>query len=93
MVHEVRTGKRTRMSFSRIEEVLDMPDLIEIQKNSYRRFVESDLREVLSDGLKDDDAEIAGLAATLAATLIDKALIARVSVASGTSAGHSGSRA
>ena len=49
MVHEVRTGKRTRMSFSRIEEVLDMPDLIEVQKNSYRRFVETDLREVLSD--------------------------------------------
>ncbi|MEL7610817.1 MAG: DNA-directed RNA polymerase subunit beta [Bacillota bacterium] len=49
MVHEVRTGKRTRMSFSRIEEVLDMPDLIEVQKNSYRRFVENDLREVLSD--------------------------------------------
>ncbi len=40
---------RTRMSFSRIDEVLDMPDLIEVQKNSYRRFLEEDLREVLAD--------------------------------------------
>ena len=40
---------RKRMSFSRIEEVLDMPDLIEVQKNSYRRFLDTDLREVLSD--------------------------------------------
>ena len=40
---------RKRMSFSRIDEVLDMPDLIEVQKNSYRRFLEADLREVLAD--------------------------------------------
>lgn len=40
---------RKRMSFSRIEEVLDMPNLIEVQKNSYRRFLEEDLREVLND--------------------------------------------
>ncbi len=40
---------RKRMSFSRIEEVLDMPDLIEVQKNSYRRFLQEDLREVLAD--------------------------------------------
>ncbi len=50
MVHEIAMGKRrTRMSFSRIEEVLDMPDLIEVQKNSYKRFLHEDLREVLSD--------------------------------------------
>ncbi len=50
MVHEVHMGKlRKRMSFSRIDEVLDMPDLIEVQKNSYRRFLEEDLREVLAD--------------------------------------------
>lgn len=40
---------RKRMSFSRIDEVLDMPDLIEVQKDSYRRFLETDLREVLAD--------------------------------------------
>ncbi|MBQ3109402.1 MAG: DNA-directed RNA polymerase subunit beta, partial [Clostridia bacterium] len=49
MVHEVQMGKRTRMSFSRIDEVLDMPDLIEVQKNSYQRFIDEDLREVLAD--------------------------------------------
>ena len=49
MVHEVNYGKRNRMSFSKIEEVLDMPDLIEIQKNSYNSFLETGLREVLSD--------------------------------------------
>ena len=40
MVHEVKIGKRNRMSFSKIEEVLDMPDLIEIQKDSYNSFLE-----------------------------------------------------
>ena len=49
MVHEVKMGKRTRMSFSRINEVLDMPDLIEVQKNSFERFLAEDLREVLND--------------------------------------------
>ena len=49
MVHEVNFGKRSRMSFSKIEEVLDMPDLIEIQKNSYNSFLEVGLREVLND--------------------------------------------
>lgn len=49
MVHEVQYGLRKRMSFSRIDEVLDIPDLIEVQRNSYRRFAEHDLREVLND--------------------------------------------
>ncbi len=49
MVHEVKIGKRDRMSFSKIAEVLDMPDLIEIQKNSYDSFLKFGLREVLSD--------------------------------------------
>ena len=50
MVHEVQMGKlRTRMSFSRINEALEMPNLIEVQKNSYQRFLDTDLREVLSD--------------------------------------------
>ena len=50
MVHEVQMGKlRKRMSFSSIDEVLEMPNLIEVQKNSYRRFLDFDLREVLAD--------------------------------------------
>ena len=45
MVHEVQMGKlRKRQSFSHIDEILDMPDLIEVQKNSYRRFLEVDMR-------------------------------------------------
>ena len=40
---------RKRMSFSRIDEVLEMPDLIEVQKSSYKRFLDYDLREVLAD--------------------------------------------
>ncbi|NLT97424.1 MAG: DNA-directed RNA polymerase subunit beta [Christensenellaceae bacterium] len=49
MVHEVKIGKRSRMSFSKIQEVLEMPDLIEVQKNSYKAFLETGLREVLND--------------------------------------------
>ena len=49
MVHAIKVGKRERMSFSRIEEVLEMPDLIEIQKNSYERFLKEDLREVFNE--------------------------------------------
>ena len=49
MMHDVKMGQRTRKSFSRIQEVLDMPDLIEVQKNSYYRFLKEDLKEVLDD--------------------------------------------
>ncbi len=49
MVHDVQLGKRIRKSFSHIEEVLEMPDLIEIQKNSYERFLHEELRDALND--------------------------------------------
>ena len=45
----MQMGKRTRMSFARIEEALAVPDLIEVQKNSYRNFLKEGLREVLAD--------------------------------------------
>ena len=48
-MHDVQMGKKTRKSFSKIREVLDMPDLIEIQKNSYYRFLKEDLKEVFDD--------------------------------------------
>ena len=49
-VHDVQMGKgRIRKSFASIDEVVEMPDLIEIQKNSYERFLKEDLREVLND--------------------------------------------
>ncbi len=49
MVHPVKLGRVTRMSFSRINEVLEMPNLIEVQKNSYKQFLEEGLKEVLKD--------------------------------------------
>ncbi len=49
MVHPVQLGRNTRMSYSRIDEVLDMPNLIEVQKNSYKWFLEEGLREVFRD--------------------------------------------
>ncbi|AUG58503.1 DNA-directed RNA polymerase subunit beta [Acetivibrio saccincola] len=48
-VHPVKYGKNVRMSYSRIKEVIDMPNLIEIQKNSYNQFLEEGLREVFRD--------------------------------------------
>ncbi|MGN0758504.1 MAG: DNA-directed RNA polymerase subunit beta [Candidatus Ventricola sp.] len=49
-VHDVQMGKgRVRKSFASIDEVVEMPDLIEVQKNSYERFLKEDLREVLND--------------------------------------------
>ena len=49
MVHPVQMGKRTRMSYSRINEVLEMPDLIEVQKRSYQWFLAEGIREVFND--------------------------------------------
>ena len=42
-------GKNIRMSYSRQKEVLDMPNLIEVQKNSYKWFLEDGLKEVFED--------------------------------------------
>jgi len=49
MVHEVHLGKNTRLSYSKINEVLEMPNLIEVQKNSYKWFLEEGLKEVFRD--------------------------------------------
>ncbi|MEG0615108.1 MAG: DNA-directed RNA polymerase subunit beta, partial [Oscillospiraceae bacterium] len=48
-VKPVQLGKTTRMSFGKIEEVLKMPNLIEVQKNSYKWFLEEGLKEVFRD--------------------------------------------
>ena len=48
-VKPVQLGKNTRMSFGKIEEVLKMPNLIEIQKNSYEWFLNEGLKEVFKD--------------------------------------------
>ncbi len=48
-VKPVQLGKTTRMSFSKINEALEMPNLIEVQKNSYKWFLEEGLKEVFRD--------------------------------------------
>ena len=48
-VKPVQLGKNTRMSFAHINEVLEMPNLIEIQKNSYDWFLKEGLKEVFDD--------------------------------------------
>ena len=48
-VKPVQLGKNTRMSFAKIEEVLKMPNLIEVQKNSYQWFLTEGLKEVFDD--------------------------------------------
>ncbi len=55
MIHPVQMGKHTRMSFARIEEALAVPDLIEVQKNSYRTFLKEGLREALADASPIED--------------------------------------
>ena len=50
--HRIRplaTGKNMRMSYSRQKEVLEMPNLIEVQKDSYKWFLEEGLKEVFED--------------------------------------------
>lgn len=49
MVHPVQVGKRTRMSFGRVKEVTDMPNLIEVQLDSYKWFLDEGLQEVFDD--------------------------------------------
>ena len=49
MVHPIQLGKNVRMSYAKIDEVLDMPNLIEVQKDSYKWFLEEGLKEVFKD--------------------------------------------
>nr|WP_302629088.1 DNA-directed RNA polymerase subunit beta [uncultured Eubacterium sp.] len=48
-IRPVKAGKGIRMSYSRQKEVLEMPNLIEVQRDSYEWFLTSGLREVLDD--------------------------------------------
>ena len=42
-------GEMKRKSYSRIKEVLEMPNLLEVQKNSYKWFLDEGLQEVFED--------------------------------------------
>ena len=48
-VKPTKLGKNERMSFSKIDEVIDMPNLIEVQKKSYKWFLDTGLKEVFQD--------------------------------------------
>ena len=48
-IRPIATGKNMRMSYSRQKEVLEMPNLIEVQKNSYQWFLDEGLKEVFDD--------------------------------------------
>ena len=48
-IRPITNGKSSRMSYSRQKEVLEMPNLIEVQKNSYEWFLDEGLKEVLDD--------------------------------------------
>ena len=48
-IRPIKTGKSFRMSYSRQEEVLEMPNLIEVQKDSYKWFLDEALKEVFDD--------------------------------------------
>ncbi len=65
-IRPVPAGKSVRMSFSRQKEVLEMPNLIEIQKNSYQWFLDEGLREVF-----DDISPIADFAGHLSLEFVD----------------------
>ncbi|MDT3701131.1 MAG: DNA-directed RNA polymerase subunit beta [Thermincola sp.] len=49
MVYPIKVGKRERWSYAKIQEVLEMPNLIEIQQNSYDWFLKEGLREMFYD--------------------------------------------
>ena len=49
MPHPIQLGKKVRMSYSQIDEVLEMPNLIELQSESYQWFLNEGLKEVFND--------------------------------------------
>ena len=66
MVKDVNYGKTLRKSFARHDEPLEMPNLLEIQKNSYQWFLDKGLREVFRD-----TAAISDFAGNLELSFID----------------------
>ena len=47
--HDVKYGRRVRRTYSRVQEVLDLPNLIEIQQRSYEWFLREGLKEMFDD--------------------------------------------
>ena len=66
VVHPTTLGTTTRMNFSKIKEVLEMPNLIEVQKSSYQWFLDEGIKEVFRD-----TGEIEDHTGTLALSFVD----------------------
>ena len=49
MFNPVPVGKRTRYSYAKIKEVMEMPHLLDIQRNSYKWFLSEGLKEIFRD--------------------------------------------
>ncbi len=49
MAVEIEQGERRRVSFSKIREILDMPNLIEVQRKSYKWFLDEGMKEMFQD--------------------------------------------
>ena len=49
MPHPIKVGRKERMSFSKINEVCEMPNLIDVQTKSYKWFMEEGLSEVVAN--------------------------------------------
>lgn len=62
-IRPMKSGRSSRMTYSRQKEVLQMPNLIEVQKDSYQWFLDEGLKEVF-----DDISPIDPVAAVLAAS-------------------------
>ena len=65
-IRPIAAGKNIRMSYSRQKEVLEMPNLIEVQKDSYKWFLEEGLKEVF-----DDISPIADYSGSLSLEFVD----------------------
>ena len=74
-VKDVKLGKNTRKSFAKINEVLEMPNLIEVQKNSYQWFLDEGLKEVFRDV-----SAITDYNGTLELTFVDTISTKRLSI-------------
>ncbi|NCA92851.1 hypothetical protein EOM82_06345, partial [bacterium] len=48
-IHKVMYGNTERLSFSKTKEILELPYLMELQKSSYKKFLEEGLREILNE--------------------------------------------
>jgi len=68
-IHPIRVGNSVRMSYSKQKEVLEMPNLIEVQKDSYQWFLDAGLKEVF-----DDISPIADYSGHLSLEFVDFAL-------------------